>query len=70
MMRMEAYVVDTAFSGKLNNLCLCSVGRKLKISISELFFVKDSSTGGSNVIEAGEEFVDVADNIISSEVQG
>lgn len=68
MMRMEAYIVDTAFSGKLNNLCLCSVGRKLKISIFELFFVRDSSTGGSNVIE--EEFMDVADNIISSEVQG
>lgn len=69
MMRMEAYIVDTAFSGKLNNLCLCSVGRKLKISIFELFFVRDSSTGGSNVIET-EEFMDVADNIISSEVQG
>lgn len=69
MMRTEAYIVDTAFSGKLNDLCLCSVGRKLKISIFELFFVRDSSTGGSNVIET-EEFMDVADNIISSKVQG
>lgn len=66
MMRMEAYMVDTAFSGKLNNLCLCSVGRKWEIPIFELFFVRDSSAGGSNVVETGEEFMDVADNIISS----
>lgn len=46
------------------------MGRKPEVLIFEPFFVRDSSAGGSNMVEAGEEFVDVADNIINSKVQG
>lgn len=45
------------------------MGRKPEVLIFEPF-VRDSSAGGSNMVEAGEEFVDVADNIINSKVQG
>lgn len=44
--------------------------RQQKVSVLELFFVGDFSAGGSNMVEAGEKFVDVADSIISSEIQG
>lgn len=40
------------------------------IPISELFFARDPSTGGSNTVEVGEEFVEVADNMVSSKVPG
>lgn len=66
----EAYIVDTTFAGKLNYLCLCSMGKKPEVSISELFFVRDCSASGPNMVEAGKEFVDVADDITSSKVQG
>lgn len=64
----RAHVVDTAFAQKLS--CIFVWGRKLgHVLVSELFFVRDSSTGGSNT-ETGEEFVEVAGNMVSSKVPG
>lgn len=61
------------FAGKLNYFWFCSVGRKPEVSICSEGFsgvLRNCSADGSNMVEAGEEFVDVADNITSSKVQG